>query len=119
MRIGVPKEIKNHEYRVGLTPAVGRRTGRRRAMRWSWRRGAGAGIDFEDAGLCRRRRDDPARRRRGVRQRRHDREGEGAAAAARSRCSKPRHLLFTYLHLAADKPQAEGPDEVRRDLHRL
>ena len=21
MRIGVPKEIKNHEYRVGLTPA--------------------------------------------------------------------------------------------------
>ena len=22
MDIGVPKEIKNHEYRVGLTPAV-------------------------------------------------------------------------------------------------
>ena len=21
---------------------------------------------------------------------------------------EPRHLLFTYLHLAADKPQAEG-----------
>ena len=21
MRVGVPKEIKNHEYRVGLTPA--------------------------------------------------------------------------------------------------
>ena len=21
MRIGVPKEIKNHEYRIGLTPA--------------------------------------------------------------------------------------------------
>ena len=32
---------------------------------------------------------------------------------------EPRHLLFTYLHLAADKPQAEGPDEVGRDLHRL
>ena len=28
-------------------------------------------------------------------------------------------ILFTYLHLAADKPQALGPDEVRRDLHRL
>ena len=21
MRVGIPKEIKNHEYRVGLTPA--------------------------------------------------------------------------------------------------
>ncbi len=26
MLIGVPKEIKNHEYRVGLTPAGGART---------------------------------------------------------------------------------------------
>ena len=32
---------------------------------------------------------------------------------------EPRHLLFTYLHLAADQPQTEGPDEVGRDLHRL
>ena len=32
---------------------------------------------------------------------------------------EPRHILFTYLHLAADKPQAEGPDEIGRDLHRL
>ena len=24
MRIGVPKEIKNHEYRVGMTPAAAR-----------------------------------------------------------------------------------------------
>ena len=32
---------------------------------------------------------------------------------------EPRHLLFTYLHLAADKPQAEGADGLGRDLHRL
>ena len=30
MRVGVPKEIKVHEYRVGLTPGLGRRAGRRR-----------------------------------------------------------------------------------------
>jgi len=22
---------------------------------------------------------------------------------------EPRHILFTYLHLAADRPQTEGP----------
>ena len=32
---------------------------------------------------------------------------------------EPRHLLFTYLHLAPDPEQAEGPDGLRRDLHRL
>ena len=30
MRIGVPKEIKNHEYRVGLTRGIGRRADRGR-----------------------------------------------------------------------------------------
>ena len=29
MRIGVPREIKNHEYRVGLTPASVRELTRR------------------------------------------------------------------------------------------
>ncbi len=32
---------------------------------------------------------------------------------------EPRHILFTYLHLAADKDAGRGPDEVGRDLHRL
>ncbi len=32
---------------------------------------------------------------------------------------RPGQILFTYLHLAADKDQALGLDEVRRDLHRL
>src|SRR3546814_4461028 len=47
MRIGVPKEIKNHEYRVGLTPpsvaeliAAGHEV--------VVEAGAGAGIDFDD-----------------------------------------------------------------------
>ena len=48
MRIGVPKEIKNHEYRVALTPpsaaelvAAGHEV--------FVQTGAGGGIDFEDA----------------------------------------------------------------------
>jgi alanine dehydrogenase len=106
MRVGVPKEIKNHEYRVGLTPpsiaelvAAGHEV--------VVETGAGLGIDFEDA----------------------DYLEAGATIlptaaevfAAADMIVKvkepqpqevamlePRHLLFTYLHLAADKPQAEG-----------
>ena len=32
---------------------------------------------------------------------------------------KPDHILFTYLHLAADPRPDQGPDEIRRHLHRL
>ncbi len=32
---------------------------------------------------------------------------------------EPRHILFTYLHLAPDQRAGGRPDEVRRDLHRL
>ena len=106
MRVGVPKEIKNHEYRVGLTPAsVGElvHAGHEVVVETN----AGKGIDFSDA----------------------DYEKVGAtilpdAAAVFAAADmivkvkepqpqeiamlEPRHLLFTYLHLAADKPQAEG-----------
>ena len=106
MRIGVPKEIKNHEYRVGLTPpsvsdlvAAGHTV--------FVQTGAGLGIDFEDS----------------------DYVAAGAtilpdAASVFAQSDmivkvkepqpseiallEPRHVLFTYLHLAADKPQAEG-----------
>ena len=106
MRVGVPKEIKNHEYRVGLTPpsvselvAAGHEV--------VVETGAGAGIDFSD----------------------QDYRDAGATIlpdapavfagadmivkvkepqAAEIALLEPRHLLFTYLHLAADKPQAEG-----------
>jgi alanine dehydrogenase len=106
MRIGVPKEIKNHEYRVGLTPpsvaelvAAGHQV--------MVETGAGHGIDFED----------------------QDYVEAGATIlpdadavfahadmivkvkepqAAEIARLRPHHVLFTYLHLAADKPQAEG-----------
>jgi alanine dehydrogenase len=106
MRIGVPKEIKNHEYRVGLTPpSVAELTARGHAV--AVESGAGMGIDFTDA----------------------DYAAAGATIlgtpqeifAASDMIVKvkepqlheiawlePRHTLFTYLHLAADKPQAEA-----------
>ncbi|MFN3288011.1 MAG: alanine dehydrogenase [Sphingomonadaceae bacterium] len=106
MRIGVPKEIKVHEYRVGLTPD---------SVKDLVRRGhevvvetqAGCGIDFDDA----------------------DYRAAGASIVATARevfeaadmivkvkepqpheCAMLRQgqTLFTYLHLAADKPQAEA-----------
>ena len=48
MRVGVPKEIKNHEYRVGLTPASVAEliaAGHEVLVETS----AGMGIDFSDA----------------------------------------------------------------------
>jgi len=106
MRIGVPTEIKNHEYRVGLTPAsVAELTAIGHDV--VVQSGAGAGIDFDD----------------------EDYREAGASIVADAAAVfagsdmivkvkepqpseiallEPRHLLFTYLHLAADKPQAEG-----------
>jgi alanine dehydrogenase len=106
MRVGVPKEIKNHEYRVGLTPSsVAELVAAGHEVIVEAR--AGCGIDFDDA----------------------DYLGAGAKIVgsasevfARSdmivkvkepqpeeiAMLEPRHLLFTYLHLAADKPQADG-----------
>ncbi|MDP9086897.1 MAG: alanine dehydrogenase [Pseudomonadota bacterium] len=106
MRVGVPKEIKNHEYRVGLTPASVAElvaAGHEVVIETH----AGMGIDFSD----------------------HAYEQAGATilpdAAAVFKAAdmivkvkepqpgeiamlEPRHILFTYLHLAADRPQAEG-----------
>jgi alanine dehydrogenase len=106
MRIGVPKEIKDHEYRVGLTPAsVAELTAAGHAV--LVQTDAGLGIDFED----------------------QDYIDAGARIVATAPAVfadsdmivkvkepqpseivvlEPRHTLFTYLHLAADKPQAEG-----------
>lgn len=106
MRVGVPKEIKNHEYRVGLTPASVAelvRAGHSVIVQT----GAGMGIDFEDSDY----QDVGARI-----------VPDAATVFAESdmivkvkepqpgeiAMLEPRHLLFTYLHLAADKAQAEG-----------
>ena len=48
MLVGVPKEIKNHEYRVGLTPSSVNEIVKR-GHRVIVERSAGAAIDFPDA----------------------------------------------------------------------
>jgi len=106
MKIGVPKEIKIHEYRVGLVPAAVREltaAGHQVLVQT----GAGAGIDCSD----------------------EDYRNAGARIAPSAEvlfndsqmivkvkepqlaeCARLRRdqVLFTYLHLAADRPQAEA-----------
>jgi len=106
MRIGVPKEIKNNEYRVGLTPSsVAELVAAGHELFVETK--AGSGIDCPDG----------AYRKAGA-------EILPTAAdvfAASDMIVKvkepqpqeiellePRHILFTYLHLAADKPQTLG-----------
>ncbi|MEA3018317.1 MAG: alanine dehydrogenase [Sphingomonadales bacterium] len=106
MRVGVPKEIKVHEYRVGLTPAsVAELTAAGHEVIVETK--AGRGIDFDDSDYVEA----------GARI-----VGTSAEVFAASdmivKVKEPlpseiallesRHTLFTYLHLAADKPQAEG-----------
>ena len=106
MKIGVPREIKVHEYRVGLTPASVRElTAAGHTVLVE--KNAGAGIGFSDI----------------------DYRNAGAMLADDSRivfaesdcivkvkepqldeCAMLRagQIIFTYLHLAADKPQARA-----------
>ncbi len=106
MRVGVPTEIKNNEYRVGLTPAAVAelvKAGHEVVVQT----GAGAGVDFVDAAYvaagARILPDAPA-------------VFEAAQMIVKVKepqpseiaLLRPDHLLFTYLHLAADKPQTEG-----------
>ena len=106
MRVGVPKEIKNHEYRVGLTPAsVAELTAQGHEVLVEAL--AGNGIDFSDKDYM----DAGARI--------LPNASEVFAAAemivkvkepqpVEIAMLKSHHTLFTYLHLAADKAQAEG-----------
>jgi alanine dehydrogenase len=106
MKIGIPKEIKNHEYRVGLTPASVTELSAAgheifvEAL-------AGNGIDFSDRDYVEA----------GARILPNAAEVFAAAdmivkvkepQPSEIAMLRPHHLLFTYLHLAADKPQAEG-----------
>ncbi len=106
MKIGVPKEIKTHEYRVGLTPAAVRelcRLGHSVAVQ----QGAAAAIGFPD----------DAYRAAGAAI--LDTAAEVFAAAdmvvkvkepqpAEIAMLRRGQVLFTYLHLAADRAQTEG-----------
>ncbi|WP_203309456.1 alanine dehydrogenase [Sphingomonas beigongshangi] len=106
MRIGVPKEIKNHEYRVGLTPpSVAELVAAGHDVVVETQ--AGAGIDFGDEDYVAA----------GAKILGSAAEVFAAAdmivkvkepQASEIALLESRHLLFTYLHLAADKPQAEG-----------
>lgn len=106
MRIGVPKEIKNHEYRVGLLPSGVRElveSGHTVQVQSS----AGAGIGVGDAA--------------------YEQAGAKIVASApdvfansdlvvkvkepqlaECRMLRPGQTLFTYLHLAADPEQAKA-----------
>jgi alanine dehydrogenase len=106
MLIGVPKEIKTHEYRVGLVPGSVRELvhhGHSVIVETN----AGTGIGFDDAA--------------------YQKAGARIAASAAEMFAaaelvvkvkepqpreiallRPGQVLFTYLHLAADKDQAEG-----------
>ncbi len=106
MKIGVPREIKTHEYRVGLTPA-GVRELVLHGHTVQVEQAAGAGAGFDDAAYI----------------------AAGAAIASTPeavfaaadmivKVKEPQaheiarlrkgQILFTYLHLAADKAQTEG-----------
>jgi alanine dehydrogenase len=104
LRIGVPKEIKVHEYRLGLTPAAVRELtadGHTVVVEHD----AGAAIGFADADFLAAGAD----------------IGDFQAAFAADLVVKVKEpqlhegarlregqTLFTYLHLAADRPQAEA-----------
>jgi alanine dehydrogenase len=106
MRIGVPKEIKTFEHRVGLVPGSVREL-THHGHEVLVETGAGAGSGFADDA--------------------YKSAGARVVASAEEVFAeaslivkvkepqpveigrlRPEHVLFTYLHLAADKRQAEG-----------
>ena len=104
MRIGVPKEIKNHEYRVGLVPGSVRElvaAGHQVMVETQ----AGMGIGFQDADYVRAGATVAA-----------DADAVFAAAEMIVKVKEPQpvecrklragQILFTYLHLAPDPDQA-------------
>jgi alanine dehydrogenase len=106
MRVGVPKEIKPSEYRVGLTPTAVREYAHR-GHQVLVQAGAGVGAGYPDE----------AYRRAGA-EIAADAAAvfEGAELIVKVKEPQPsewpmltdRHILFTYLHLAPDPAQAQG-----------
>jgi alanine dehydrogenase len=106
MKVGVPKEIKTHEYRVGLTPeSVREYVHRGHEVFVETQAGAGIGAG------------DDAYRHAGATVLPGARAVFDAAELivkvkepqpAELAMLQPRHLLFTYLHLAPDPQQAQG-----------
>ncbi|MAF50232.1 MAG: alanine dehydrogenase [Rhodospirillales bacterium] len=106
MRIGVPKEIKVHEYRVGMIPASVREAVHH-GHQVLVETGAGAGVGFDDA----------AYRAAGA-EIAADAASVFAEAEMVVKVKEPQaselamlrqdQVLFTYLHLAAEPDQAAG-----------
>ncbi|HXZ51224.1 MAG TPA: alanine dehydrogenase [Burkholderiales bacterium] len=100
MRVGVPREVKVHEYRVGLTPTSVREL-TAHGHEVLVERGAGAGIGAADA----------AYERAGARIVDDAFEAELIVKVKEPQAAERRRLradqvLFTYLHLAPDPEQA-------------
>jgi len=106
MRIGVPKEIKNNEYRVGLTPSsVAELVGAGHELFVETR--AGEDIDcpdsaYEKAGATILPTEADVFKSSDMIVKVKEPQPQEIALL------EPRHILFTYLHLAADKDQTLG-----------
>ncbi len=105
MKIGVPSEIKNHEYRVGLVPASVRELARRgHEVFVQSEAGHGIGVDdseYEAAG---------AKILPGAEEIFESAEmivKVKEPQAVERALLKEHHILFTYLHLAPDAPQTQ------------
>ena len=106
MRIGTPKEIKNHEYRVGLTPA-GVRELKAHGHEVMIQKGAGLGIGLADeayvavgAEIVATAEEVFARADMIIKVK--------EPQAVECKMLRPGQLLFTYLHLAPDPEQTRG-----------
>lgn len=106
MKIGIPKEIKTHEYRVGLAPA-GVRELALHGHQVFVEQGAAAGIGFSDDDYRKAGADILAtpvevfRAADMIVKVKEPQPGEIVLL-------RPGQILFTYLHLAADRAQTEG-----------
>jgi alanine dehydrogenase len=106
MRIAVPREIKNHEYRVGLTPASVRELTARGHEVWV-QAGAGAAIGLSDEQYL------AAGARLAADAAEAFRQGEMIVKVKEPQPSeiallREGQLLYTYLHLAPDPEQTAG-----------
>ena len=117
MKIGVPKEVKNHEYRVAITPA-GVHELVRTGTRCSSKPAPAVGSSITDEEYVAAGREDPRRRRRGLGDRRPDPQGEGADR----RGVRPDARRPGAVHLPAPRRLARvhrRAAQPRRDRHRL
>ena len=106
MLIGTPKEIKNHEYRVGLTPA-GARELKAHGHQVLIQKGAGLGIGMSDAAYVASGAEivETAAE---IFQRAEMIIKVKEPQAIECKMLRPGQVLFTYLHLAPDPEQTKG-----------